>query len=570
MSEFSPDIFELREEGEDKVKPLSRAIAELIHPGMSIYITREAGAATMELCRRFWGKETGFTLISSTIGNYTVLPIYGGLVKKVITSNYAHPYPTQGPIKVVAAAQRSGMESEIWSICVLQLRLMAGALGLPFLPTRSISGSSLAQINPEGFKEIADPFTGRSIGVVRSLIPDVSLVHGLAADRYGNTILPFPDSELWGARAGRRIIVTVERVLPTEMVRRYSTVVKIPGHLVDAVCPAPLGAHPWGLPNTGVPDVEGYDSDYEFMLELRKALEDDERLKNWVREWLLGTADHEDYLNRLGRDRVSSLKESWARGWRHLVPAVDESSGCLPGEMTVVAASRILKERVLYHGYKTILCGAGISALAAWLAYYLLQKEGKHLDLVVGSGLYGFAPRPGRPILNDVFHVPTAKVLTDTVEAWGWMVGGSRGYSLIALGAAQIDKYGNINSTEMDGLHLFGGGGANDATPAPEIVVILAGHSPRRLVENVPFITVPGRNVSTLITNMGIFEKRGEEFHLTGLFPAPSSREERLLRIKERTGWEVKVDRDLTELPPPTGEELALVRALDPQGFYTR
>jgi len=570
MSELIPGVFELKEEGEDKVIPLPRAIAGFIRPGMALYLTREAGAATLELCRCFWGKDAGFTLISSTMGNYAFLPIYGGLVKKAITSNYAHPYPTQGPVKVVVEAQRSGMESEIWSICVLQLRLMAGALGLPFLPTRSIRGSNLADINPENFREVTDPFTGEGVGVVRALKPDVSLVHGLAADRYGNTILPLPASELWGARAGQRIIVTVERVVSSDFIRRHAPLVKIPGHLVDAVCPAPFGAHPWGLPNTGVPEVEGYDSDYEFMLRLREALEDEEKMKKWVGEWLLGTKDHEAYLRRLGEARLSRLKESWNEGWRCLIPAVDRSPEYLPGEMTVAAASRKLKERLLSQGYRTVLCGAGTSALAAWVAYYLLQRDGRHIDLVVGSGLYGFAPRPGRPVLNDVFHIPTAKMLTDTVDAWGWVVGGSRGRSLVVLSAAQVDRRGNINSTEIEGVHLFGGGGANDATPAPEVIVVMAAHSPRRLVERVPFITVPGDRVSALITRLGVFEKRGDELCLTALFPGGPGREAGLQRIKERTGWEVRVAEDLVELPPPSEEELALVRALDPQGFYTR
>ena len=556
-----------RQEGENKVCPLPQAIQENVRPGMAVYATRLASAQVLELSRQFWGTRPGFTLISSVTTGYHVVPIIGGLVKKVITTNCTNFYPTPGPLPPIQQAHRRGeLEIEGWSLYTLEQRLMAGALGLGFLPTRSLLGSDIGRENKHAFREIEDPFGGPSLGAVKALVPDVGLVHAWAADPYGNTILPPLYEELWGARAAERIVVSVEKVVSTDFIRRHAPLVKIPGYLVSAVCPVPMGAHPWGLPR--YPGMASYAEDYPFLLDLRQACQEPGALAAWVEEWVLKTGTHQAYLSKLGNERASRLRERARRG-REEIPVPPRDSWN-PEEMMVVAAAREIQARVKAQGYRTILSGVGTGALAAWLSYYLLQEKGYGLALMVGAGEVGFSPRPGEACLLDIAHMTTAKMVTDVSEVYGWIVAGRRSQCLSVLGAAMIDKYGNVNSTRTNGRYLIGSGGANDAANAPEVLAVVR-QSRERFLDRVAFITAPGKNLRTLVSQLGVFQKdeRGE-LVLTHLLPSPAgiSLEERVKQARDNCGWELRVAPQVTEVAPPTPKELLILRHLDARGFF--
>lgn len=569
-----PSVFRLRrQEGENKVRPLSQAIAEYIRPGMTVYVGREACAAMLELCRRFWNTRPQFTLACSSISGYAILPIYGDLVKKAITTVIVHSYPTPGRVSVAEQAQREGrLETEIWSVYVLQLRFMAAALGLPFMPTNSLLGSDLALENQDNFRELPDPFGSGHTGVVRALTPDVAIVHGIAADPCGNTILPFPCSEAWPARAARRTLVTVEKIVSSDVIRRYAHLVKIPAYQVSSVSLAPFSFHPDGLNARGVAGVNSYDGDYEYMAHFRQVCEDPAQLKEWVEQWLLNTPTYQGHLERLGKDRLARLVKKAGKGWQDELAAVDisRSTDFSPGEMMTVAAARLLGQRAQERGYKVLFGGAGSARVAYWLAYYLLREQGYSVDLATGGGQLGFSPRPGRPITGDLSYIRSSKMLTDALEAWGLIIGGGHNSCLSCLGAAQLDKFGNINSTQLGKVRLFGGGGANDAATSQELLIIVAEHSPRRLVDRVSYVTVPGDKVFLAVTPLGVMEKRDGELMLTAVLPGPGSREEKVAHLKGSTGWELKVAEQLHEVLPPTPRELLVLRYLDPRGFYTR
>jgi len=561
------EIFRLKErEGEDKVIPLPQAIGKHIKPGMKLYFTEYASAALLELIRAFWGKNPQFTLITSVFTGYDIITIHAGLVKEIITSNCTHMYPSPSPISLIHRAKREGkVRIEDWSSYTLQQRLMAGALGLSFLPTQSISGSNMAEENRGCFKEIDDPFNQGKIGVIKSLVPDVSLVHGLVSDPYGNTILPAPYHELWGARAGRKVLVTVEKVVDTDFIRGHSSLVKLPGYLVSSISPAPWGAHPWCLFDLGLEGVEGYEADFEFMSAFHQAAESPHFME-WVKEWVLDLPDHTAYLTKLGKVRLSLLKQK-AKGVSQ-GEEIDLSAPYTAAEVMIISAARKMIERIKENGYKVILAGIGTGALAAWLAYYLLHKEGYHVDLTIGTGEVGFSPRPGEPpVIATLSHIATAKMLTDSVETYGFIVGGRRNLCLASLGAAQIDKRGNVNSTQIGDVRLTGSGGANDAVNSREAVVVLF-QSPRRFVERVAYITCPGERIKTVISQLGIFEKEGGELVLTAFIPQNKTPEETIKHIKENCGWDLKIKGGIKGLPPPTKEELFILRALDPHRFY--
>lgn len=572
------EFFELREiEGSTKVIPLDEALRQAIRPGMKLHVTmgNDPNAALRELIRQYWGKKPDFTLISSGVTTpYLISLVCSGLVKKVITTNCSYTYPIPRPISLLQQAQRRGLlEIESWSLYSLEQRLMAGALGLGFMPTRSIQGTSLAEENAHSFKLISDPFEGNvEVGVVRALEPDVSLVHGCAADKYGNTILAPPYfTSIWGPRASRNgVIVTVEKLVPEEFIRRHSALVKIPGYLVRSVSVVPLGSHPQALAGGVIGLAEGYGEDYDFLREFQKVSQERSRLNNWLEEWVVGCPTQEDYLRKLGEGRIRQLRRKSGAGVGESATA-PPSEETRPAELMVVAAAREVKAKVMQEGHRIVLAGIGLSGLAAWLAYYLLRREGWEVDLLTGTGLVGYAPRPGDPFLMTPLNLLTCKMLTDTVEVYGTFVGGAQNRCLSVLGTAQIDKHGNLNTLKMGELYFIGPGGAGDAVNARETLVVTR-QSRERLVEAVPFVSCPGDRVNMLVTDRGIFAKVGGErtFTLTKYFSRPgfSSRETCLRKIRENCGWELRVAEDLEEVAPPNAEELAILRSLDPQGVF--
>jgi len=577
------EIFALRSDEEPgKVVPLCEAIRRAITPGMAVHIStgNDPNAALREIIRQFWGTEPKFTLISSGVTTpYVISLIHCQLLKKVITSNCSYTYPKPRPIPLLQKAERKGLiEIESWSLYSLEQRLMAAALGVGFMPTKSIVGTSLAEENADSFKLISNPFDKKKkLGVVKALEPDISLIHGCVADAYGNTILAPPYfTSLWGARASKNgVIVTVEKLVSSEFIRQHSSLVKIPGHLVRSVSVVPFGAHPQGLASKAAGTEDGYIEDYDFIIDYNKVSRDSDKLNDWLKEWITDYPTQEDYLKKLGTKKITSLKEKASRDDRESELKADlnitTTKEANPTEMMVVAAARSIKSKVIQRGYQTILAGIGTSGLAAWLAYYLLRKEEYHVDLLTGTGLIGYVPRPGDPFLMTPANVMTSTMLTDTMEVYGTFVGSARNRCLSVLGAAQIDRYGNINTLKIEGLFFIGPGGAGDAINAQESLVV-ANQSQERLIEKVPFISCPGNKVKTLVTNLGVLEKldKDEEFTLTKYFAGPGfmTREARIKEIRKNCGWELKIAQTLEKIGVPTADELVILRSLDPQGLF--
>jgi len=572
------DIFKVEENRiHEKVVPLKEAIAQSVKPGMNLHfnIGAEANAALREIIRQYSGKDPEFTLISSGVTTPDLINLVAsGLVKKVITTNCSYTYPLPRPIPLLQKMHREGLiQIESWSVYSLEQRLMAAALGVGLMPTKSLMESGLADENRDAFKVMANPFDEREgIGIVRPLAPDISIIHGCVADGEGNTILSPPYfASIWGPRASKGgVIVTVEKIVPTEFIRKHSPLVKIPGFLVNYVCPVPLGAHPQGLAAGSIGLVEGYGEDYQFILNFVETSQNPIRLKEWIEEWIIQSPDQEHYLKKLGSERITFLR---GKSNETAGPELESAphSRFNSTEMMIVAAAREIKEIVVQRNYRTVLSGIGAPGLAAWLAFYLLKREGHHIDLMTGTGQVGFAPRPGDPFLMSLSNVMACKMLTDAAELYGTFVGGANNRCLSVLGTAQIDQYGNLNTVKMDDLYFIGVGGAADALNACETIAV-ARQSRERFVEKVAFVGCPGRSIRTLVTDLGVFQKlEGEEtFTVTKYFAHPSvqGKEGRLREIKERCGWDIKVGGVLEEVLLPTSEELSILRSLDPKRLF--
>ena len=118
---------------------------------------------------------------------------------------------------------------------------------------------------------------------------------------------------------------------------------------------------------------------------------------------------------------------------------------------------------------------------------------------------------------------------------------------------------------------LIGVGGGGDAVNARETLVV-AKQSPTRFLEKVNYVGIPGINIKTLVTDYGVLKKLKEDetFTLTKIYIASSteSEEDRVKKIQEMCGWPLKVADTLENVSPPAAEELAILRSLDPEGFF--
>ena len=572
-------------EGESKIATLEEAIEKNFRPGMAIYVGSFANVANRELIRQFQNTKPAFTIIGGSRDYVSVL-VACGLVKKLIGSGFGHIYPTPGPSHAIQRAYKEkNIEIEDWTVLTLTQRLMAGAMDMGCTITKSMIGSSIGLEAADSFKEIDDPFgSGQRLAMIRALTPDIALVHGWAADRQGNVITGAPHfvgRDVWGARASRQgVVVTVEKIVSTDFIREHSSLVTIPGTMVNSVSEVPLGAHPQNFPSwgMGIREFDSYDADYDFMRDYRAAARDRNRLAAWLKEWIADCPTHEDYLRKLGAERVAILRSKVNRNsWKHTLEELSETipleANASNTERMISAAAREIKNIVLKNRYKTILTGMGASILAAWLAYYLLREEGYAIKPIVGIGLISYSPRPGDPQNCSILNTLTAEMMANELESYGVLVGGLNNRCLSILGAGQIDKYGNINSSRTSGnSYLIGSGGANDAVNAEAAIVVTPQNS-GRFVEEVNYVTCPGNKVKMVISDKGVFEKLGadREFTLTRYISGldlPTTKEAIIRAIKESCGWDLKVSPDIAEVPPPTKQELAMLSAFDPKGLF--
>lgn len=568
----------------DKVMPLGEAVERFVRPGMHLHIGHSFArpcAVVHELARKFWGKDPGFVMSTLGFTGDLVSMFCGGIIEHAIATFFGDSYPMPGPNPIYQKIYREGtVEFENWTILTFSLKILGGALGLDYIPANSLLGTTMEKENVEkGSYSVMEMPNGSRMGFATTLIPDVSFLHAWAADPAGNVVCvpPYAETASCARAAKEGTIVTVEKVVPWDFIRRYSHFVKVPSYLVKAVCPAPFGSHPAGLANYGLEkEFMGYETDREFLIDLREKCRDEDELQAWMDEYILGCEDHEEYLAKLGHRKIWYLKgksaeDSWESEIEDMLPEMEAGRDYNRVEMMVAVGARLITRKALENGYRTILAGVGASNLAAWLAYYNLREQGHDADLMAEVGFYGYNPQPADPYIFNLRNVPQCRMLTDINDVLGSLVGSHSNRCVGSLGAGQVDRVGNVNSTAVPEhkLYLVGSGGAADVAAGAQEVVILIDHLPYRLVEEIPYVTCPGEKITTVVTTLGVLEKKDGELVLTGYYPeGEGDGTEEVEAIKENCGWDLKVADDLERIDPPTLEELRSARMFDPYGYF--
>ncbi len=204
---------------------------------------------------------------------------------------------------VPAGEDPAPLELEEYSHFGMVGRYTAGASNLPFFPLRSYFETDLPKANPL-IRPIRSPFGDETVYAVPPLKPDVTVVHAQRADAHGNT-------QMWGllgcqkeaAFAAKRVIVVVEDLVDEMVIRADPNRTVIPGLIVDAVVVEPFGAHP--------SYVQGaYDRDNHFYRDWDAIAREAVTTQAWLEEWVYGVSGRAEYVEKLGADRVSSLRPS--------------------------------------------------------------------------------------------------------------------------------------------------------------------------------------------------------------------------------------------------------------------
>ncbi len=262
-------------------------------------------------------------------------------------------------------------------------------------------------------------------------------------------------------------------------------------------------------------------------------------------------------------------------------PTTAEAQAFSKSEMMIVAAARALD------GQRVCFVGVGLPNIAVNLAQRTVAPD---LEMVYEAGVFGARPSRLPLSIGDPTIVTGSTAVVSMLELFGYYLQGGL-IDVGFLGAAQIDRFGNINTTVIgDYKHpttrLPGSGGACEiAINAREVFVIMR-QSRRSFVETIDFRTSPGnlggaeqaerirreggwlgRGPSVVVTDLGIY-RFGEsgEMCLTSLHPGAT-----VDQVRDTIGWEIKVAPDLAATAPPTSHELRLVREeLDPGGIYTK
>jgi glutaconate CoA-transferase subunit A len=238
------------------------------------------------------------TISQGIIGLDTDLLVGAGLVSRLIMGGGS--LDRFGPAHCVNRARESkSLRCEDYTSLSICFRYLAGALGLSFIPIKSLLASEVLERLEAGpaagdVKRSKCPFTGEEYVLLRALTPDVSLVHVQVADPEGNCRIDGPRWENEEeAKAGRRVIVVAEEIVPTEYIQRSPERTIIPGHRVEAVIHQPFGAFP-----TAVFGRYDYDTDHLRMY-VNHAKEPG-RVKEYLEKFVLGSRDHWEYLDKLG------------------------------------------------------------------------------------------------------------------------------------------------------------------------------------------------------------------------------------------------------------------------------
>jgi glutaconate CoA-transferase, subunit A len=297
-------------------------VSEFVQDGDCVWlggwtVVRKPFAMAYELIRA--GKKN-LHLVNNPGGPETDLLIGCGCAAKSETNYighelFGHPYNFRRRFEQPEANQ--GFRHDDWTVATGSLRIMAGAMGIPFIPTKFLRGSDILNPEMDGFKDLRgvdakvpkrkfmmmkDPFwEGEDVILIPSIRPDVCLIHAQEAGEDGTVrITGGVFLDYYAAVAARVTIVSAEKIVSQAALEATREENAIPGEAVDAVVEAPFGAHPTAVHGC-------YDNDPWWFRDYLKASKSEETMQKWANEWIFKPGSFKGYLEKVGSRRLEKI-----------------------------------------------------------------------------------------------------------------------------------------------------------------------------------------------------------------------------------------------------------------------
>ncbi len=271
----------------NKVMKLDEAIKNNIKPGDLVFIGgaihASPSAAVAEIVRQRINHLTIIAILANTA------PLVGeGLVDKVLTAYAMTDEKRSYPLQRARTKYNVKVEFKEYSHFDIALALQAGYMGVPFMPTRSHLGSDMMKYN-EDIQSVVCPFTGGQIGTVRAVVPDVGVIHVQRCDAEGN-------AQKWGTlgvdfegiNASKRVIITTEKIVSSDVIQRDPNRTIIPGFRVSAVVEQPFGAYPSHLAGC-----------YDEGLVMIGGMQDETNWEKYIQSMVYDVKNWNEYLEKL-------------------------------------------------------------------------------------------------------------------------------------------------------------------------------------------------------------------------------------------------------------------------------
>jgi len=308
---------------------LTEAIEKFVNNGSHISLggstaNRNPMAAVYEIIRQ---QKKRLYLYGSIMGLGPDLLVGAGCVSGVELGYFGiGRYASTAP-SFKRFAEQGLIRFEDYTNYQMALRFLAGAMGIPFIPTRSSLGSDIIEewgidermrqsdgrIAPKKLILLNNPFNLESdekVVLLPAINPDVTIIHAQKVDREGNVRiegLSFSDVEQ--AKAAKHLIVTCEEICENEALRSQPQLNQLPSFFPDAIIKVPKGAHPTQCYNY-------YDLDVYFLPALIEASKNEGTLCTFFEEYVFSSKDHEDYLAKLGNEVFYEIKADPCIGYR--------------------------------------------------------------------------------------------------------------------------------------------------------------------------------------------------------------------------------------------------------------
>lgn len=312
-----------------KVMPLEEAISRFVKDGCHLSIggftlNRNPMAAVFEIIRQ---KKKNLHCYAHSNGTGIDELIGAGCVSRLEIAYGGNGKAAPTCIRFRAAIQRGEIQFEDYSNYQMSLRFHAGAMGLPFIPTRSGMGTDI--VNFWGFSQetrakdsklpkkklevVDNPFEGwcgaTKVILLPAINPDVTIIHVQKADRFGTCRmegLTYCDTEQ--AKAAKNVIVTCDELVEPEVLRKTPEANQIPFIHVSAVVHVPFGAYPTACYNY-------YDYDPQYLAQASKFAKDDKLYGDYLNRFVYGVKNHQELLDMMGSERLAKLAADKRTGY---------------------------------------------------------------------------------------------------------------------------------------------------------------------------------------------------------------------------------------------------------------